>query len=167
MQLIEYEDIAELLHLDITDKDFDELCLKAAWQEVEKLIGYCISQKEYSEILTVRDNRVILDCIYIDEIETITDLTGKNEIETFTVDYENKAVYFVPVKADRNAVLVNYTAGYTKETLTADIKECVIKLFLYKQKTMRKMMNNEDISTDEKLLYETKTILNRYSRKSL
>ena len=167
MQLIEYEDIADLLSLDTTDKDFDELCLKAAWQEVEKLIGYCISQKEYSEILTVHDNRVILDCIIIEEIEIISDMASKNNIETFTVDYENKAVYFVPAKTDGHAVLVTYTAGYTKETLPADIKECVIKLFLYKQKTMRKMMNNEENTTDEKLLYETKAILHRYSRKSL
>ena len=167
MCLIEYDDIKELLNLDITDKDFDELCLAAAWQEVEKLIGYCISRKKCSEIVSVRDNRGILDCIIIEEIVAITDLTSKNEIENFTVDYENKAVYFVPAKVDGHAVLVRYTAGYTKETLPTDIKECVIKLFLYKQKTMRKMMNNEEAATDEKLIYETKAILHRYSRKSL
>ena len=167
MELIDYNELVELLHLDITDREFDELCLKAAWQEVEKLTGYFISQKEYSEILTVRDNRIILDCINIEEIATITDLTSKNDIENFTVDYENKAVYFVPTKADGHIVRITYTVGYTKETLPADIKECVIKLFLYKQKTMRKMMNNEETVKDEKLLYETKAILHRYSKKSL
>lgn len=167
MCLIEYDDIKELLQLDVTDREFDELCLKAAWQEVEKIIGYCISRKECSEIVTVRDNRVILDCIFIEEIAAITDLTSKNEIENFTVDYENKAVYFVPAKVDGHAVLVRYTAGYTKENLPADIKVCLIKLFLYKQKSMRKMMNDEEAATDEKLLYETKAMLHHYSRKSL
>lgn len=67
MQLVEYDDISKLLDLNIEDREFDELCLKAAWKEIEKSIAYCISQKETTEILTVRDNRIILNAIYMEE----------------------------------------------------------------------------------------------------
>lgn len=165
MQLIEYNDISTLLDLNIEDKEFDELCLNSAYTEVQKQIGYTLEVEEKSENLTIKDNRVILDCINLVKVNEINDITKKNEITNFTVDYQNKSIYFVPCKTEDHLIFITYESGYTKETIPADIKEAIIKLFIYKQQTLRKMNNSEIPETI--LPNEVQTIITRYSRKSL
>lgn len=63
MALLEYEDISKLLNLNIEDKDFDELCLNAAYTEIEKQIGYPLEKETKYETITEKDNRIILDTI--------------------------------------------------------------------------------------------------------
>lgn len=53
MQLIEYRDIADILELDAVDEKTDDFCLSAAWNDLEQLIGYCLSERENREIHTV------------------------------------------------------------------------------------------------------------------
>lgn len=167
MQLVEYDDISKLLDLNIEDREFDELCLKAAWKEIEKSIAYCISQKETTEILTVRDNRIILNAIHMEEICNIKDLITKEDLLNFILDKENKSVYLVPYKENEHVIKITYICGYTKDNLPEDIKEYLLKIFLYKRKELRKQLNNEEAQTDEKMLYETKSILSKYNRKCL
>lgn len=165
MQLIEYNDITKLLDLNIEDKDFDELCLNAAYSEVQKQIGYTLEFEEKCENLTVKDNRVILDCINLVKVTEIYDLTKKYDITNFTVDFPNKSIYFVPCKADEHQILVTYESGYTKESLPADLKEAIIQLFLYKQQSLRSTLNNSD--STRTIPEEIKQITARYNRKSL
>lgn len=165
MNLIEYTDIEKLLELDIKDKEFDTLCLNAAYSEIEKQIGYIIEEKEHLEVLTVKDNRVILDAINISHVNEITDIETKHQLECFTVDYQNKAIYFVPCKMDNHLIFINYTTGFTKETLPSDLKEAIIKLFIHKQQTLRAMTNNTTPGNEEP--QEIKNVIKRYARKSL
>ena len=165
MQLIEYNDISKLLDLNIEDKEFDELCLSSAYTEIEKQLGYSLELKERCETLSVKENRIILDTINIVKVNEINDITKKNEITNFTVDYQNKNIYFVPCKAEDHLIFITYESGYAKETIPADIKEAIIKLFIYKQQTLRKMNNSEIPETI--LPNEVQTIITRYSRKSL
>lgn len=165
MQLIEYEDISKPLNLNIEDKDFDELCINAAYTEIQKQIGYPLELEERSETLTVKDNRIILDTINLIKVNEITDLTKKTDIENFTVDYPNKSIYFVPCKSEDHQIFITYESGYTKETIPADIKEAIIKLFIYKQQALRKMNNAEQ--TEFTQPQEIQTTINHYSRKSL
>lgn len=167
MQLIEYEDIAKLLTLDVKDKEFDQLCLDSAYTELEKYIGYPLEEKEYCEVQTVKDNRIILNSINIIEVIEIKDLETKKIIDYFTVDYENKSIYFIPPKVNEHIIFVNYNAGYTKESFPADLKEATIKLFLLKQKTLNKLTNNEAEETKETLPAEIKDSINHYTRKHL
>ena len=146
MQLIEYNDISKLLDLNIEDKEFDELCLSSAYTEIEKQLGYSLELKERCETKRVKDNRIILD-------------------SNFTVDYQNKSIDFVPCKEEDHLIFITYESGYAKETIPADIKEAIIKLFIYKQQILRKM-NNSDIK-ETILPNEVQTIITRYSRKSL
>ena len=165
MQLIEYNDISTLLDLNIEDKEFDELCLSSAYTEIEKQLGYSLELKERCETKSVKDNRIILHTINIVKVNEINDITKKIEITNFTVDYQNKSIYFVPCKAEDHLIFITYESGYTKETIPADIKEAIIKLFIYKQQTLRKMNNSEIKETI--LPNEVQTIITRYSRKSL
>ena len=165
MQLIEYNDISKLLDLNIEDKDFDELCLNAAYTEVQKQIGYTLEFEEKCENLTIKDNRVILDCINLVKVNEINDLTKKYDITNFTVNYPNKSIYFVPYKADEHQIFVTYESGYTKESLPADLRETIIQLFLYKQKALRSTLNNSD--NTRTIPEEIKQITARYTRKSL
>ena len=167
MQLIEYDDIAKLFTLDLKDKTFDQLCLNAAYTELEKYIGYTLEEKEYSEVQTVKDNRIILNAINIIEVIEIKDLETKKIIDFFTVDYENKSIYFIPAKTNDHIIFINYKAGFTKETLPADLKEAIIKLFFLKQKTLNKLNNNETEETKEALPAEIKDTINHYTRKHL
>ena len=164
MQLIEYKDIANLLTLDIKDKAFDALCLNAAYTEIEKYIGYPLEEKEYCEVERVKDNRIILNSINITGVIEITDLETKQNIKYFTVDYENKSIYFIPPKINNHIIFINYKAGYTKESLPADLKEAIIKLFLIKQKTLNKLNNNEPEETKN---IEIKESINHYTRKHI
>ncbi len=166
MQLVEYEDIAKLLDLDIKEKDFDELCLNAAYEEIEKALGYPLEEKEYCEVLSVKDNRIILDAISIAEIIEITDITTKKQIDYFTVDYENKCIYFVPAKTDDHIIFINYKAGFTKENLPADLKDSILRLFMLKQTSLRKLENDE--AYNETILHsEIFETIKRYKRKAL
>ncbi len=167
MQLIEYEDIAKLFTLDLKDKTFDQLCLNAAYTELEKYIAYPLEEKEYCEVQTVKDNRIILDALNIIEVIEIQDLETKKDIDYFTVDYGNKSIYFIPAKTNDHIIFINYKAGFTKETLPADLKEAIIKLFLLKQKTLNKLTNNETEETKETLPAEIKDSINHYTRKHL
>lgn len=167
MQLIEYEDIAKFLNLDLKDKTFDQLCLNAAYTEIEKYIGYPLEEKEYCEVQTIKDNRIILNPINITEVIEIKDLENKKNIDYFTVDYENKSIYFIPPKVNEHIIFVNYKAGFTKETLPEDLKEAIIKLFLIKQKALHQLNNNEAEETKETLPAEIKDSINHYTRKHL
>lgn len=167
MALIDYEDISTLFELDIKDKDFNMLCLQSACSEIEKETGFYLEEKEYTEMQTVRDNRIILDAIYVKEIESITDITVHKQFEHFSVDYENKSIYFTPYKTDGHIVLVVYKGGYRKETLPADLREAIIKLFLLKQKQLRKMNNGEELDEHLSILDEINVVIKRYSRKAL
>lgn len=165
MQLIEYNDISKLLDLNIEDKNFDELCLNAAYSEVKKQIGYTLEFEEKCENLTVKDNRVILDSINLVKVNEINDLTKKYDITNFTVNYPNKSIYFVPCKVDGHQVFITYESGYTKESLPADLKEAIIHLFLFKKHKLRNTVNNEDNA--KSIPDEIKQIIERYARKSL
>lgn len=165
MQLIEYDDISKLLDLNIEDKEFDELCLNAAYTEIEKKISYPLEVSEHYETLTVKDNRIILNAINLVKVNEITDLTKKTDIENFIVDFPNKAIYFVPCKTEEHQIFVTYESGYTQETLPPDLKETILKLFIYKQQILRKMNNAE--TTEFTLPQEIQNTINYYSRKSL
>jgi len=167
MQLIKYEDIVKLLNLDIKNKDFDELCLNATYEEIEKAIGYSLDEKECCEVLTVQDNRVIINAINIAEIIEITDLTTKKDIDYFTVDYDNKSIYFVPAKAEEHIMFINYKAGYTKENIPADLKEIIIKLFLLKQIKLNKINNGDTEQNENNMPIEITETIKRYSRKNI
>ena len=129
MQLIEYNDISKLLDLNIEDKEFDELCLSSAYTEIEKQLGYSLELKERCETKRVKDNRIILDTINIVKVNEINDITKKNEITNFTVDYQNKSIYFVPCKAEDHLIFITYESGYAKDTIPADIKEAIINSY--------------------------------------
>ena len=139
--------------------------LNAAYTEIEKQIGYPLELEERCETQTVKDNRIILDTINLIKVNEITDLTKKTDIENFTVDYPNKTINFVPCKTEQHQILITYESGYTKETHLADLKEAIIKLFIYKQQTLRKMNNAE--TTETTLPQEIQTTITHYSRKSL
>lgn len=165
MQLIEYKDVSVLLDLNIEDKEFDELCLNSAYREIEKQINYSLDEKECFEIQTVKDNRVILAAISISQINEVTDLNTKCHILNFSIDYENKSIYFVPCKVEGHIMYINYTAGFSKENFPCDLKDAVIKLFLYKQKTIGKMNNNEKCEIE--FPEDIQITINRYCKKGL
>lgn len=167
MQLIEYNDIADILELDIIDEKYDVFCLSAAWNDLEQLIGYCLSERENREIHTVKDNRIILDSICISEIIQIEDLYLKQNITYFTVDYKNKSVYFVPCKVEEHNLLVVYKSGFNKESFPNELKEALIKIFFYKKNNLRKMTNGEEVISDSSFMEQIKTDINFYCRKRL
>lgn len=85
----------------------------------------------------------------------------------FTVDYENKSLYFIPPKINEHIVFINYRSGFTKESLPADLKEAIIKLFLIKQKELHQLYNNETEETKCTLPPEIKESINHYTRKNI
>ena len=134
---------------------------------MEQLTGYCLSERENREIHTVKDNRIILDAVCISKINQIKDLCLRQDITYFTVDYENKSVYFVPCKVEEHNLLVVYKSGFNKESFPNELKEALIKIFFYKKNNLRKMTNGEEVISDSCFMEQIKTDINFYCRKRL
>ena len=69
-------------------------------------------------------------------------------------------------KLEGHVLFLNYNAGFIEDTLPADLKEAIIKLFMLKKKEFLKMQNNPEI-TEFVMPSDIKTVINVYGRKSL
>lgn len=164
--LINIEDIAQYIELNPEEIKKDELCLKSAYNTVEKITGYELEEKEYTELQTIIDYKIILEQININEIISVTDMNTKTEIDHCVVDYKNKTVIMISPSVNLHVVLVKYSAGYTTQTLPEELKEAILKLFLYKKTQLQKTLLIEETKT-EIIPQEIKEILLPYTKKRL
>lgn len=131
---------------------------------VKKLSGYTLEDKNYNELHTVKDYMVFTDHENISEMINIIDMTTKFRVPNCVID--GQRILFIDPKLEGHVVFLNYNAYFIEETLSADLKEVIVKLFLLKKKDFIKQVNHDD-ETEFELPQDIQSVINLYRRKCL
>lgn len=167
MKLLEFDDISNILNLNASDKDINELCFNAAYSSFEKYVGFNLSEKNYNELQTVIDCKVFVNETNITEMVNIIDMNTKEKIKNCIIDSKNRTVFFLSYNHEKHVVFLNYNAGYTKATFPEELKEAIIKLFLIKKNNFMNKLNNLETETSLSIPDDIKQVFDVYKRKSL
>lgn len=164
MKPFTFEELQKLLELNANEIDTDILIFNATLTHIEKLLGYSLEDKNYNESQTVKDCMVYTDHEHISEMINIIDMTTKMRVPNFVID--GQRILFIDPKLEDHVVFLNYNAGFTEDTLPADLKEAIIKLFLLKKAEFIKQINNEP-EEDFEIPNNILNIIHIYRRKCL
>ena len=164
MKPFTFEELQKILELKADEIDTDLLIFNATLSYLENLLGYQLADKNYNELQTVKDCQVFTDHEHISEMINIIDMSTKVRVPNCVID--GKRIIFIEPKLEGHVVFLNYNAGFTEETLPADLKEVIIRLFLLKKKEFIKQINHEEESCFE-IPTDIQNIIYSYRRKSL
>ena len=164
MKPFTFEELQKLLELNANEIDTDILIFNATLTHIEKLLSYSLEDKNYNESQTVKDCMVYTDHEHISEMINIIDMTTKMSVPNFVID--GQRILFIDPKLEGHVVFLNYNAGFTEDTLPADLKEAMIKLFLLKKAEFIKQINNEPEEGFE-IPNNIQNIIHMYRRKCL
>ena len=159
-----FEELQKILELKADEIHTDLLIFNATISNIENLLGYQLSDRNYNELQTVKDCHVFTDHEHISEMINIIDMTTKMSVPNFVID--GQRILFIDPKLEGHVVFLNYNAGFTEETLPADLKEVIVKLFLLKKKDFIKQTNLDD-ETEFELPHNIQSVINLYRRKCL
>lgn len=79
---------------------------------------------------------------------------------------DGRRIIFIDPKLESHVVFLNYNAGFTAETLPADLKEVIVKIFLLKKKDFIKQINHEE-ETSFEIPVDIQNITQLYRKKML
>lgn len=159
-----FEELQKILELKDTEIETDELIFKSTISYIEKMLDFPLEDHNYNELDTIKDLMVFTKYDNITEMVNIQDMTAKERVPNCVID--GRKIHFIDPKLEGHVVFLNYNAGFLPETMPADLKEAIIKLFLIKRKEFIKQQNNEEIETFE-IPMDVQHIINLYKRKSL
>ena len=159
-----FEELQKILELKDTEIETDELIFKSTISYIEKMLDFPLEDHNYTELDTINDVMVFTKYDNITEMVNIQDMTAKERVPNCVID--GRKIHFIDPKLEGHVVFLNYNAGFLPETMPADLKEAIIKLFLIKRKEFIKQQNNEEIETFE-IPMDVQHIINLYKRKSL
>lgn len=164
MKPFTFEELQKILELKADEIDTDILIFNATLSYVEKLLDYQLEDRNYNEIQTVKDCMVFTEHEHITEMINIIDMTTKLRVPNCVID--GRRILFIDPKLEGHIVFLNYNAGFLPETFPADLKEAIVKLFLFKKREFLHQTNNEDIQLSE-IPQDVQNIIYLYRRKSL
>lgn len=159
-----FEELQKILELKDTELITDELLFESTISYIEKLLDYPLEDRNYNELQTVKDCKVYTNQDNITEMVNIIDMNTKLRVPHCVID--GRRILLLDTKLEGHVLFLNYNAGFKPETLPADLKEAIVKLFLLKKKEFIKQTNNEDIQFTE-TPQEILNIINTYRRKTL
>lgn len=159
-----FEELQKILELKDTEIETDELIFKSTISYIEKMLDFPLEDHNYNELDTIKDLMVFTKYDNITEMVNIQDMTAKARVPNCIID--GRKIHFIDPKLEGHVVFLNYNAGFLPETMPADLKEAIIKLFLIKRKEFIKQQNNEENATFE-IPMDVQHIINLYKRKSL
>ena len=159
-----FEELQKILELNPTELVTDELIFNSVISNLEKQLGYSLSDKNYNELQTVRDCKVYTENDNITEMVNIIDMNTKQQVPNCIIN--GRTIFLLSTEYENHVLFLNYNAGFTPEDFPADLKEVILKLFLIKKKEFIKQTNNEDIQFSE-TPQEIQNIINIYRRKTL
>lgn len=159
-----FEELQKILELKDTELEIDELLFKSTISYVEKLLDFPLEDHNYNELQTVKDLKVFTKYDNITEMVNITDMNTKERVPNCIID--GRTIFLLSTEYEGHVLFLNYNAGFTPETMPAELKETIIKMFLLKKKEFIKQQNNDDDACYE-MPVEIKNTLNTYKRKWL
>lgn len=160
-----FEELQKILELNPTELNTDELIFHSTLSYVQNLLGYVLYEKNYNELQTVKDCKVFTKQDNISEIINIVDMNTKQTIPNCVI--EGRTIFFISTDYEGHVIFINYNAGFTPDTMPADLKEALIKIFLIKKNDFYKKMNYETSDYEFTLPGDVQNVLNNYKRKSL
>ena len=164
MKPFQFEELQKILELNAEEIDTDILIFNATLTYVESLLGYTLEDKNYNELQTVKDCQVFTDHENISEMINIIDMNTKQRVPNCVID--GQRIILLDPKLEGHVLFLNYNAGFLEETLPADLKEAIIKLFILKKKDfLRKQNEKENIPFE--MPADIQSVINIYRRKTL
>ncbi len=164
MKPFPFEELQKILELKETELMTDELIFNSVLTSLEKELGYSLEDRNYNELQTVRDCKVYTNQDNITEMVNIIDMNTKLRVPNCVID--GRRIFLLDTKLEGHVLFLNYNAGFLPETLPADLKEAVIKIFILKKKNFLKNLNNEENESLE-IPTDVQKIIHSYKRKSL
>ena len=164
MKPFPFEELQKILELKDTEIETDELIFDSTLIQIEKLLRFSLEDRNYNELQTVRDNVVYTNYDHITEMVNIIDMNTKQHVPNCVID--GRKIFLLSTQYENHVLFLNYNAGFTTETLPADLKETIIKLFLIKKKDFIKQRNHEDNYSFE-MPADITNVIDLYRRKSL
>ena len=126
-----FEELQKILELKATEIATDELIFNSTITFVENILGFELKDKNYNELQTVRDNKVLTKQDNITEMVNIIDMNTKQKVPNCVIN--GRTIFFISPEYEGHVLFLNYNAGFTPDTLPADLKEALIKIFLIKK----------------------------------
>ena len=160
-----FEELQKILELKATELVTDELIFNATLTLVENILGFELKDKNYNELQTVLDNKVFTKQDNITEMVNIIDMNTKQKVPNCVIN--GRTILFISPEYEGHVVFLNYNAGFTSDTLPADLKEALIKIFLIKKSDFYKKINYETSDSEITIPRDIQNILDIYKRKSL
>ena len=164
MKPFTFEELQKILELKAEEIETDSLLFAATISYIEKLLGYTLEDQNYNELHTVKDCMFFTEHENISEMVNIIDMTTKLRVPNCVID--GQRILFIDPKLEGHVVFLNYNAGFTEETLPADLKEVIVKLFLLKKRDFIKKVNHDE-ETGFELSQDIQSVINLYRRKCL
>ena len=165
MKAISFEEVQKLLELKATEIELDELVFNSTITYIENELGYKLEDKNYNEIQTIKNMEAYLSQNQITEMINIIDMNTKERIPNCVID--GQRIIFLHHKYEGHVAFFNYNAGFMPETLPADLKEAIIKLFLIKKKEIMLEANNSETDNNIEIPKSITRVINIYRRKTL
>ena len=165
MKAISFEEVQKLLELKATEIELDELVFNSTITYIENELGYKLEDKNYNEIQTIKNMEAYLNHKQITEMINIIDMNTKERIPNCVID--GQRIIFLHHQYEGHVAFFNYNAGFTPETLPADLKEAIIKLFLIKKKEIMLEANNPETDNNIEIPKSITRVINIYRRKTL
>lgn len=159
-----FEELQKILELNANEIDIDILIFNATLSYIENLLGYQLDDKNYNELQTVKDCQVFTAHENISEMINIIDMNTKLHVPNCVID--GQRIILLDPKLEGHVLFLNYNAGFLEDTLPADLKEAIIKLFILKKKEFLKVQNNPEV-TEFVISSDIQAVINLYRRKSL
>ena len=159
-----FEELQKILELNADEIDTDILIFNASLSYVENLLGFQLEDKNYNELQTVKDCQVFTDHENISEMINIIDMNTKLRVPNCVID--GQRIILLDPKLEGHVLFLNYNAGFLEDTLPADLKEAIIKLFILKKKEFLKLQNDPETTAFE-IPSDIQSVINRYRRKRL
>ena len=160
-----FEELQKILELKATELATDELIFNATLTLVENILGFELKDKNYNELQTVLDNKVFTKQDNITEMVNIIDMNTKQKVPNCVIN--GRTIFFISPEYEGHVVFLNYNAGFTSDTLPADLKEALIKIFLIKKSDFYKKINYETSDPEISIPRDIQNVLDIYKRKSL
>ena len=160
-----FEELQKILELKATELATDELIFNATLTLVENILGFELKDKNYNELQTVLDSKVFTKQDNITEMVNIIDMNTKQKVPNCVIN--GRTIFFISPEYEGHVVFLNYNAGFTFDTLPADLKEAIIKIFLIKKSDFYKKINYEISDSEIAIPRDIQNVLDIYKRKSL
>lgn len=164
MKPFTFEELQKILELNANEIDTDILIFNATLSYIENLLGYQLDDKNYNELQTVKDCQVFTAHEIISEMINIIDMNTKLRVPNCVID--GQRIILLDPKLEGHVLFLNYNAGFLEDTLPADLKEAIIKLFILKKKEFLKLQNDPETTAFE-IPSDIQSVINIYRRKRL